>query len=231
MNPNDELVSLIMQIAQSQIGDVRAHVWGYISAYDPVRHMVTCVIPAFRNQDDTPVLSPWMQLGSGFVGNGYGIQVAPHGGATLEKPTAGEQVIVKLVERDNGVAVAAQMLFSDSALAPFPTILAGEIGIKHQSGTTLYFHEDGSLTASDVEGGTIKLDGHGGIRVTDSTEAFYELKAGVFTLKCDTVSADIANGLLVKATDITLTNHDPGAIIEEVKLASGAASSVVSAAR
>ena len=90
-----EIGHLIKQIVAQTVIDQHTFRFGYISNYDPATHRVRCLIPSMRDDDGTPNLSPWMPLGSPFVGaNGAGIQWVPKASATVENPTGGEQCMI-----------------------------------------------------------------------------------------------------------------------------------------
>lgn len=106
----DELVHLIKQTA-TQNGDVKPFLYGHIASYDPTQNRVRCIIPSMTDQDGNPTLSPWMPMLSGSTGGGYGVQYVPFGGATIDNPTAGEQVLIGMFDRQRGVSCALGMFY------------------------------------------------------------------------------------------------------------------------
>lgn len=146
----DEFGHLIRQFAGQQQSDFRPLVYGHIANYDATLHRIQAIIPSFRDDDPAPVLSPWMSLGSLMAGNGWGLQIAPLGGATLENPTAGEQVIIGLFNHSNGGTPAAVMSVSWNESTPAPGSLAGglaagEAVLRHSSGTYFKLAANGDL--------------------------------------------------------------------------------------
>ena len=161
-SPGDELLHLVKHGAQQQAGDFRPSVYGHVASYDPETHRVRLIIPSLRDEGGTPVMTPWMPLMTLSVGNGWGLQWAPKCGATLEKPTLGEQMQVHVMERSQGVAIAVPSTYNEVMKAPWPKMKAGEFSIKHEKGSFLYIHENG-----DVE---INTQGKTIINATDNVE-------------------------------------------------------------
>lgn len=144
----DELIHQIKHAAQQQAQEHRPFLYAHIASYDPKLHRVRCVVPSLRDEGDNPVVTSWMPLASAWVGQGWGLQIAPKGGATQKNPTAGEPVVIQLVERSRGVAAVASMFFNQVNLAPFNDLQPGEFGAKHESGSLLKFTKDGDVQVS-----------------------------------------------------------------------------------
>lgn len=134
MSGVDQLTHLIKQLAAQQT-ESRVFAYGHISSYDVNLHRVRVTFPALRDEEGNQEISPWMPLSSIWVGNGFGIQIAPIGG---------EQCIVELVENQHGVHVCANLLYNASSPPP-GGLTAGEAIIKHQSGSFLKFHANGDV--------------------------------------------------------------------------------------
>jgi hypothetical protein len=163
MNHADELMHLIMQGARQTIGDVRVAVTGHVTSYDPTTHAVKVAIPTFRlaqgvgpaseatvtNADGTGdvIISPWIPLGTPWAAKGAGMQVAPHPGTT---PTAGDQAMIVIEEREAGMSCVACLTFNDINQPPDATLKAGEAVLKHDSGTLIKFFQNGDLTETAV---------------------------------------------------------------------------------
>lgn len=134
MQDADELAHLIRQIA-SQQSATKVFAYGEISSYDEKLHRVRVSFPVLRDEEGNQELSPWMPLSSVWVGNGFGMQVAPIGG---------EQCIVELVESQHGVHVCANLLYNISSPPP-GGLTAGEALMQHQTGSFLKFHSNGDI--------------------------------------------------------------------------------------
>jgi hypothetical protein len=204
----DELLHQIKHAAQQQSQEHRSFVYAHVASYDPKLHRVRCVIPSMRDAANNCVLTSWMPLGSSWSGNGFGFQIAPVGGATAQNPTAGEPVVIQLVERAYGVAAVASMFFNQTSLAPFPELQPGEMGIKHKSGSTLQFTNDGNVA----------LTAHQDLLATAQRDVI------VTATRNATVTA--ATKAQVTAPEIDLGN---GGTLQAVKLADGSNSTVLKA--
>lgn len=168
----DEMVHLWMQMAQSQLQEFRPFVWGYVASYDPKRHYVTVIVPNYRDPDTgEAVVSPWMPLGSPWVGNGFGMKFAPFGGATSAKPSAGEACQVSLIERETGVCWGANLMYNDVMQSPLPAIAAGEGLIQHKSGSRIYFRADGSIILQSTANLEVTADGPLEVVINGATTA------------------------------------------------------------
>lgn len=159
-------IHTVMQQAQQQVGDVRLVLFGHISSYDPQKHAVKVIIPAYRDETGAPLETSWIPLGTLAVGNGFGVQYAPHGGASANTPGNGEQVQVLIFNRATGLMAVAQMCFNDLMLPPGngdttpdateigalegdphgrAELKSGELIIRHKSGAFLKFYDSGTV--------------------------------------------------------------------------------------
>lgn len=145
----DEITHLMMQMSRQETGDIRLVAIGHVTSYDPTHHAVRVALPTFRvtdNGEDTqePIQTPWIQLGSPWVGKGSGFQAAPHpGGAT--PGTWGDQAAIFIVEREQNTAVVATLLYNQIAPPPDSTLVAGEAVLRHDSGSLLKFFQNGNV--------------------------------------------------------------------------------------
>lgn len=164
----DQFAHMIKQAASQQNDQPRPFAFGHIASYDPKTGRVRVIIPTLRGDDGTPVLTPWMKLGTAFAGNGFGLQVAPEGGASFDNPTAGEQVLVSIIDADSGTSLAASMLFSDAQLPPFPDMVGGEFGLQAKGGSFVRLKADKSLVLDTSAGGgnVVVNAGTGKVQVT-----------------------------------------------------------------
>lgn len=116
-------------------GDTTPFRYGHIATYDPAQHRVRCIIPSMSDENGNPLLSGWMPMGTLSAGAGYGMQVIYQGGATVTNPTAGEQVMISVFDRQRGVAAVPCMFYHAASTPP---------------ATNLPSKEDGYNTAADV---------------------------------------------------------------------------------
>jgi hypothetical protein len=161
----DEFVHLLLRQQDANRPHAPVVAWGHIASYDPTTHTVKAVLPAYRNTSDVPIVTPWIPLGTLWVGNGWGIQIAPHGGASYTDPTAGEQCCVLLVDDQSSASMCA-VLFSTALMPPpAPSLQPGECMVRHESGTQLYFAASGDLYVTAGTGKNLHLQTSGGGQV------------------------------------------------------------------
>jgi hypothetical protein len=141
MRAGDELHHQIKLASQQQGEDYGPFVYGHVSTYDPKTHSVRLIFPSMRDEDDNPILSAWMPLGTMLAGNGYGFQAAPMGGATLQNPTLGELCKVSRFDRTLGVGVIDGMMFNQVNLSPVQNLAGGEIAV-YAFGSFFRFYAD-----------------------------------------------------------------------------------------
>jgi hypothetical protein len=95
---------------------------GHVIEYDPATHMARVMLPTRRAEDDDgkpqPMETGWIQVGSGWTGDGFGQQYALKGGATKEEPEKGEQVQISLQHRSTGLSAVANLTFNDKMRPP-----------------------------------------------------------------------------------------------------------------
>lgn len=168
----EELSHLISLHAKQQQAGFVPFAIGHVIAYDPSTHSVQLALPGFPVVD--PItgdatggysLSPWVQLGSPWVGNGWGFQTAPEVGSS-ESPFSGTQCAIVMERHGFSIGVGAYLLYNANALPPDKTLVAGEAILKHKSGTNMKFHSDGSLTVTSSSGSEINMESSGEISVT-----------------------------------------------------------------
>lgn len=142
-----EFVHLIKQLCAQQMQDVRMTRIGHISSFDPKTFHCRVILPELRDHTGAVIESPWMPLGSAFVGSGYGMIFHPKGGASPTDPTAGEKVIVQFADKDGGLAYAANLLFSTTQLPPTPSDFApNEWLVAHESGSIIRLYTNGDIS-------------------------------------------------------------------------------------
>jgi hypothetical protein len=182
----DQFAHMLRHVA-TQGGEEKPHVYGHIASYDPMQHRVRCIIPSMMDQDGVPTLSPWMPMGTMSAGAGYGIQVIYQGGATVENPTAGEQVKIDLFDKQRGVSVSPCTFFHATNRPPatnLPTTadgygtaadaaVAGDVIISAPSqqpgGANSFIRVRKSGQVQVWSAGLVSADVIGGINVTVNT--------------------------------------------------------------
>ena len=142
---NDELVHQLLHIAQQQIGIVYSAVFGHIVDYFPDTHTVTVLLVGFANESGFCPVTGQIPLGTPWSGNGWGMQVAPQGGATQLRPSLGESCLVLVLDRESFQTAVGAMLFGGFGRTPDPALQNGEMIMKHSQGSLLKFHNSGEL--------------------------------------------------------------------------------------
>lgn len=144
-----------------QVGDVaRAALAvnrpGIVRNYDPASYSVKVELP------DDGTLTNWVPLKALAVGDGFGILAAPN---------IGDMVDVHFLGGSIECATVGLRFFGDGA-AP-PAIAAGEFLIRHQSGSSLHFRDDGQVDLITAGALNVAVEGDAVIAVdgTISSEA------------------------------------------------------------
>lgn len=102
---------------------------GTVTSYDPKTHSVKL------SRQPEGIETGFIPLGSHAIGNGWGIV----SGAQI-----GDQFVMGFINGDIEVPFIMSRLFSDQETPP--SVNAGELVIKHQSGSTIKMAQDGSVT-------------------------------------------------------------------------------------
>lgn len=119
---------------------------GTISGYDPNKQAVKVLL------QPEGVETGWINLGSVWVGAGWGAVFAPK---------LGSQVEVTFEDGHPDAGSAGLRFFSN--IEQGPAAPAGEMWLVHANGQSFKVTNDGKLTVSDAHGATIQLDGAGNI--------------------------------------------------------------------
>lgn len=171
----EQLIHQIKQAAAQQDIDQRYFVFGHVSTYDPATHRIRAILPSWRDELGRPIQTGWIQLGTVAVGNGFGLQSAPYGGATMQNPTAGEQVQIELVDRVRGVGIVAAMLYNNVMQPPSTAIgglAPGETVLRHQTGTYVWLRASGDVDVNVLANANVTVGGNATITVS-GTAAIY----------------------------------------------------------
>ncbi len=168
----DEVYALIQQAAQQQVNN-RVFEYGHIVDYDSTSHSVRVLLPNLVGpvkRDGTgnlPYVTNWMPLMSPWVGNGFGMQVVPIGGANTDSPAdyvKGEQVIVEFIDTEQGIMASASLYYSDRQQPPGNALMnnnaamvAGETILQHQSGSYVYFKNNGDIILNPAPGQAVRI--------------------------------------------------------------------------
>lgn len=167
MSAADELVHMVRQAAQQQAEDgLGPFAYGHIASYDPARHRVRVIFPGRRDENGLLVMSGWMPMSTAAVGAGWGLQYVPVGGATQQNPTAGEQVLVGILDRKRGTAAVLAVYYGADA-APSPgtspggQASPGDVILRSISGGFVYMHASGEIDVVAEAGAFLSLRNDG----------------------------------------------------------------------
>jgi uncharacterized protein involved in type VI secretion and phage assembly len=214
----DEMTHLIKLLSAQQDTTYPQAAKGYIATYDPKLHRVKVIIPSLRGDDDTPVLSPWIPLGSAVASNGWGMQWVPKGGATLQNPTAGEQVQVGFFDRTIGVAAVACTFYSQTNLPPATnsnvTLGPGDQILLSPEGSFIHLLNSGDIDVSTTQAGNVNVkSAQGTVSLTDGFGSNLTLdNEGNALLKANlkvTGSISATEDIVAQSASqsVSLTNH------------------------
>jgi hypothetical protein len=115
---------------------------GTVDGYDAANYAVKVKL----QPDGT--LTDWLPLKSAWIGNGWGMFLAP---------SIGDAVEIDFQEGNGGVGSAGWRFFNDSE-RPL-SVPSGEAWLVHKSGASIKLTNDGKLTLADGAGATIALGG------------------------------------------------------------------------
>jgi hypothetical protein len=201
----DELTHLIKQAA-AQMGETKPFLYGHISSYDPTQHRVRCVIPSMTDTDGNPTLSPWMPMLTPMSGAGYGVQSVPFGGATLDDPTKGEQVLIGMFDRQRGVAAVLGMFYHGTNPPPASNLPSQNDGYQNAAAA----NSPGDLIISappQTDGGAnsfIRLRQNGNIEVWAASQANINVLGDVNLTIGGNATATVTGDASVTAATVTV---------------------------
>ena len=195
---HDEFAHLVRQLAGQQQVEFRPLIYGHVSGYDPATHRIKVIIPNMRDDDASPVESPWMPLCTVGVGAGYGLQIAPIGGATTNNPTGGEQVIIGVFGHSAGGVICAALGLTWNLAQQAPSGLAGgEAILKHPSGSYIKTHANGDVSTT-AQGG---IQNTASADIVMTTQKDYQISAtGTLDLGAGAISVTSTGSLAIVAT-------------------------------
>ncbi len=142
----DEMTHAMLHAAAQQSGSPLTAIPAFVASYDPSQHAVRCIIAPWVNAGySQSQMTGWVPLMTPWMGNGWGMQIAPFGGATQDNPAQGEQIMLLVVNASNGSYIAGGYLYSSRSSPPNTALGAGEAVLQHETGSKLYFQSDGSV--------------------------------------------------------------------------------------
>jgi phage baseplate assembly protein gpV len=214
-----DLENLILTVIERWVAGRYSERHGIVTSYDP-KHYLAKVTFQPEGQE-----SGWLPIETGHIGQGYGIVIGLQPGqggvsaagvggqAGSQSSNQGDQVIVRFQEGDFESGKIVQRVHSDQDTPP--QAQSGEIiiwtkfqqsgggtpdsgqGGQGGTGQQIALKKDGSITVTDGNGATIKLDGQGNIKITGK---LVQIDAQTFTAVASGDAGIKGNGnVVVKA--------------------------------
>lgn len=143
----DALLNLVRREVARCMARYAHPVVGIISSYDPTTHAVKV------QYQPEGTLSGWIPLNAAGVGAGFGVFVGPH---------IGHAVSIGFQEGDREAPFVIGRFATD--IETPVSVAEGEIVLKHESGSTVFLHSDGSI-ALNAAGSSITMTNTGVIGV------------------------------------------------------------------
>ncbi|MBV9984497.1 phage baseplate assembly protein V [Bradyrhizobium sp.] len=153
-----------------------------VSAYNPSQHTVKVKLQPSGTE------TGWTQIEAPQVG-------------WMVAPNIGDPGWLEFHEADRRAAVFVGSNHNDS-FPPPQQIAAGEWFYKNKAGQSLYFKQDGSITATDKAGSTYQLDGTGNVAVTAKTQV---------TVTAPAINLGASGGALLP---VLLSNNSPSTVLK-----------------
>jgi phage baseplate assembly protein gpV len=148
----ERLLNLVRREVERALARRARRVPGIVDSYDPDRHAVKVKL------QPEGVLTGWLDIETLQIGDQCGVLIAPN---------IGDTGWVEFHEDDFNAGIFVGGSFNDRFKPA--AIAAGEMLLKHKSGSSLYFKEDGTVTVTDQAGSKVVLDGQGTANVFAET--------------------------------------------------------------
>jgi phage baseplate assembly protein gpV len=145
---SDDLINLIHREIDRALTARHHERVGLVTSYDKTAHAAKVMLQPEGFE------TGWLPIHGHHVGNGWGMVV----GLQIH-----DQVRVSFQEGDLETGAITARIHSDDDKPP--QVESGEMLLKHQSGATIKFANDKSLTITDADGSTWSYDGSGNLHV------------------------------------------------------------------
>lgn len=140
---------------QAQLADPHAQMrMAQVRSYDPNNYAVKCLLMPEN------VETGWLPVASNWVGNGWGL---------FTPPSPGDWVALQFAEGDIDAGMVAGRLWT--GLAPPVAVPSGEFWLVHRSGSSLVFHNDGSVVLNTQAGLTATVGQNANITVSGNVNS------------------------------------------------------------
>ena len=189
------LQDAVKQHVAGVIGTLAKTTMGFVTSYDPNRYAVKVTL------SPSDIETGWMPILAQQIGNGWGVYFAPN---------IGDQCTVGFWEMYPDAPFCMGFLPSDEAVPP--SVLAGEMLLRHASGALLQLDHNGNAVVSAQ--GNVTVNATGNVNVTATGAA--SISATSLSVDCNlavtgTISAtgDIVAGAISLEAH-THTSATPG---------------------
>ena len=122
---------------------------GIVTSWDPIKHLAKVMYQPEGEE------SGWLPVHAMAAGNGYGL---------ISGLSVGDQVEITHQEGEFDDGAITSRVHSEQA--PAPTVHSGEQLLLTPWGSTFFLAQDGSVTAKDKSGASIKIDGSGNLTIS-----------------------------------------------------------------
>ena len=154
--------------------------FGVIQNYDPNNYRAKVMIQPEN------ILSNWLPISSEYVGNGFGLFVAP---------AIGDTVLCQFVDGDFGMGVIGSGKIFLPTMPPVPCP-PGQVMLVHSSGTYIKLLPSGDLDVSVA--GNLNLSVTGNLAANVNGNA---------TVTCPNVAIDASTGVTITAPTVTVNGN------------------------
>jgi hypothetical protein len=155
-----DLTGVIRAIARDELATSTRAAWGYVVAYDPTTALVQVRLPVYQDPSTSTIATtPWIPLGSPYVGGSYGLECYPE---------LGTPCLVYIVETQSGAGLAAVLLHNKNVQAPGIAVNPGEFAVSTKSGSVLYMDQDGNV---EVHAKNLKVTASSEVTLSTQTGA------------------------------------------------------------
>ena len=166
----------VLRIVERWWGAFRQKAYGTVTSWDPKKHLAKVTLQPEGQE------SGWLPVQTLSAGNGYG---------HMSGLAAGDQVEVTFQEGEFEAGAITSRVHSEQA--PAPTLESNEELIATKFGSSLKFAKDGSVTAIDKSGATLKFDGAGNLTISNA-QAISITGAGAISITSSGGAVAVANG-------------------------------------
>jgi phage baseplate assembly protein gpV len=157
---SDDLLNLIRREIERFHASRYTERHGLVTSYDPDKHLAKVTFQPEGQE------SGWLPVETNHMGDGYGILIGltPGHGKGDGSKNAGDQVIIRYQEGDFESGKIVKVVHSDQDKPP--RVEAGEMLIKHKSGSSISWNKDGEIIIEQASGAKLYFKKDGSVEHT-----------------------------------------------------------------